>query len=100
MRASFSFVGDEVESTGAVLAEETVRVGTMEAGREEDVTGTVELAVVLGVDSTTTGVVACKEELDAGAAAVAWAAWWRAARWLFFFFSDGPRWRGCRGGEV
>ena len=61
LRASFSADIDEVESTGAVLDDETETVGTKEAGEEEEVTGTVDVKVdveveVVGIDDgITTG---------------------------------------------
>ena len=70
MRASQAAFWDEVESTGVVLAKETETVLTIEAGVGEEVTGTVEVKIEVAADT-----VACNEELDAGATAVALAAW-------------------------
>ena len=41
LSASLSAYIDEVESTGAVLEDETETVGTKEAGEDEEVTGGV-----------------------------------------------------------
>ena len=59
-----------MENTGAALGKETETVLTMEAGVGEEVTGTVEVKIEVAADT-----VACKEELDAVATAVALAAW-------------------------
>ena len=73
-----------------------------------DITGAVTGEAVTGSDAAVdvTGEVAVTGETEAvsiteeagaaGAAASAWAAWWRAARRRFFSFSAGPRWRGRR----
>ena len=58
-----------------------------------DVTGEVTVTGETGAVSIT------GEAGAAGAAALAWAAWWRAARRPIFSFSAGPRWRGRQKGE-
>ena len=70
-----------------------------EAVEDELVAATV--AVAWAEAAEITGAVAEHAEAAevTGAVVLARSAWWRAARWRFFSFSDGPRCRGRRGGE-
>ena len=65
------------------MAEEAFVPGHAE---EAAFTESVEVAAITGI-VTGTGE-------GTGAAALALAAWWAAARCLFFSFSAAPRWRG------
>ena len=58
------------------------------------ITGTVANGAVAIGEATEADVK--RDEEPARAAVLAWAAWWREARWRFNSRSAGPRWRGWR----
>ena len=79
---------EDADITGAVTEEEITCSDVA-----VDVTGEVP------VTGETLAVSLTEEAGAARGAALAWAAWWWAARRPFFSFCAGPRWRGRREGE-
>ena len=89
----------EVEDiTDAVIVEDVTDAVLVKDATDAVVVDPVTDAVVVGDVTDTVGDWLGRDTEAVEAAGLALAAWWQAARFLFFSISAGPRWRGRRGG--
>ena len=90
----------EVEDiTDAVIVEDVTDAVLVKDATDAVVVDPVTDAVVVGDVTDTVGNWLGRDTEAVEVAGLAMAAWWQAARFLFFSISAGPRWRGRRGGR-
>ena len=85
--------------TGVVVVEDVTDTALVDDATEVMFVEPLTDAVEIGDATETVGKRSGCDTGAVGAVGLALAAWWQAARFLFFLISAGPRWRGRRGGR-